>query len=108
MRATVLPAETKAPGAPASKLVSLKWKLLCVAVTVLAVYFIFRRVPVGTLFETLKGMKVGWFLCAVILYGVMFLPAAWRWHLALRVNDCIVNSSATIRFSLIGHFFYLS
>ena len=52
-------------------------------------------------------MRVGWFLGAVLLYGLMFVPGAWRWHLALRVNDSVVNSSATVRFSIIGHFFYL-
>ena len=59
------------------------------------------------LLETIGHMRVGWFIAAVLLYGIMFLPAAWRWHLALRMNDCEVNNSATARFTIIGHFFYL-
>jgi hypothetical protein len=99
--------ESNAPVEPAPKWISMKWKLVCVAVTVVALFFIFRRIPVSTLFETLRGMKVGWFIGALLLYGIMFLPAAWRWHLALRMNDSVVDAPATIRFSIIGHFFYL-
>ena len=107
MRATSLLAETDAQGRPQSKWISNKWKWVCVAVTVAALYFVFRRIPAGTLLETIRGMRVGWFIVAVLFYGIMFLPAAWRWHLALRMNDSVVNPSATIRFCLIGHFFYL-
>jgi hypothetical protein len=52
-------------------------------------------------------MHVGWFIGAIMLYGIMFLPAAWRWHLALQINDGVVDHNATIRFTIIGHFFYL-
>ncbi len=105
MRPTVLSAETNTVAAP--KWISVKWKLVCVAVTIVALYFVFRHIPAAALWETLRGMRVGWFIGAVILYGLMFLPAAWRWHLALRMNDSVVNPMATIRFSIIGHFFYL-
>jgi uncharacterized membrane protein YbhN (UPF0104 family) len=108
MRSTALPAETELPGGgPVPKLVSLKWKLLCIAVTVLALFFVFRRIPAATLLDTLRGMKVGWFIGAIVVYGILFLPAAWRWHLALRITDSIVDVAATIRFTIIGHFFYL-
>lgn len=107
MRATSLLAEADSSNGPRSKWISNKWKLVCVAVTVVALYFVFRRIPAGTLWETIRGMRIGWFIAAVLLYGIMFLPAAWRWHLALRMNDSVVNASATIRFSIIGHFFYL-
>jgi len=107
MRATSLPADNDAPAVPRPKWISNKWKWLCVAVTVVALYLVFRRIPVSTLLETIRGMRVGWFIAAVLLYGIMFLPAAWRWHLALRVNDCVVNKAATARFTIIGHFFYL-
>jgi uncharacterized membrane protein YbhN (UPF0104 family) len=107
MRSTPLPAETEVAGNPVTKWVSLKWKLVCVAVTIVALVLVFRHIPAGTLLQTLRGMRVGWFIGAVLLYGIMFLPAAWRWHLALRMNDSVINPSATIRFSIIGHFFYL-
>ena len=107
MRSTALPAETDASSGAARKWVSPKWKLVCVAVTVAALFFVFRRIPAATLLETLRGMKVAWFIGAVLLYGILFLPAAWRWHLALHMNDSAVDPGTTIRFSIIGHFFYL-
>lgn len=105
MRPIALPAETNAP--PAPKGISIKWKLVCVAVTIAALFFVFRHIPAAALLETLRGMRIGWFIGAVCLYGLLFLPAAWRWHLALRMNDSVVNASTTLRFTLIGHFFYL-
>src|SRR4051812_23528868 len=105
MRSTALPAETDATGRPAPRGVSIKWKLLCVVVTITALYFIFHHIPAATLLETIRGMKVGWFIGAVLVYGILFLPAAWRWHLALRMNDSVVDAPATIRYSIIGHFF---
>src|SRR4051812_11173471 len=106
MRATAFPAET-ASGSPKRKWISIKWKLVCVAVTVIALYFVFQRIPPATLLETFRSMRFGWFIGAILLYGLMFLPAAWRWHLALRMNDSVVDAGATVRFSIIGHFFYL-
>lgn len=107
MRATSLPAGGDASTSSRPKWISNKWKWLCVLVTIVALYFVFRRIPAATLLETIRGMRVGWFIAAVLLYGIMFLPAAWRWHLALRMNDCIENVPATVRFTIIGHFFYL-
>jgi len=87
--------------------VSTKWKLLCVAVTIVALYLVFRRIHIATLLHILGSMHVGWFIGAMILYGIMFLPAAFRWHLALHVNDAVISPPATLAFSIIGHFFYL-
>jgi hypothetical protein len=107
MRATVLAANADASGPSQSKWVSNKWRLLCLALTVAALYLIFRRIHARTLFDTIRGMRVEWFIGAVALYGIMFLPAALRWQLALRMNDSVVNAGATVRFTIIGHFFYL-
>jgi hypothetical protein len=107
MRATSLSASDESSTNSRQKWISNKWKWVCAAVTVIAICLVFRRIPAATLLETIRGMHVGWFIAAVLLYGIMFLPGAWRWHLALRMNDCIVNAPATVRFTLIGHFFYL-
>jgi uncharacterized membrane protein YbhN (UPF0104 family) len=107
MRATVLAVENEASSPIKPKWVSIKWKVVCLAITVVSLFLVFRRIPAATLLETIRGMHVGWFIGAVILYGLMFLPAAYRWHLALRMNDSVVNASATARYSIIGHFFYL-
>jgi hypothetical protein len=107
MRATSLSADSNASANVRPKWISNKWKWLCVLVTVVALFLVLRRIPAATLLETIGHMRVGWFIAAVLLYGIMFLPAAWRWHLALRMNDCVVDKSATVRFTIIGHFFYL-
>jgi uncharacterized membrane protein YbhN (UPF0104 family) len=107
MRATVLAADAEPSGQSQSKWISNKWRLVCLAITVAALFLVFRRIPARTLLETIRGMRVQWFIAAVILYGLMFLPAALRWHLALRMNDSVVDAGATVRFSIIGHFFYL-
>ncbi len=80
---------------------------MCVGITALALYLVFRKIPLENLLKTLQDMKVGWFIASIALYGSMFFPAAWRWHLALRINDSAVNLPASLRFSIIGHFFYL-
>ncbi|HLX69898.1 MAG TPA: lysylphosphatidylglycerol synthase transmembrane domain-containing protein [Verrucomicrobiae bacterium] len=85
----------------------MKWRLLCVAVTFLALFLVFRKIPPATLFQTIRAMHAGWFIAGVAIYGAMFLPAAVRWRLALRANDAVVSWPATFRFTLIGHFFYL-
>jgi len=107
MRATVFSPDTQSPAQPRTKWVSNKWRLLCLALTVAALCFVFHRIPARNLLETIRSMRVGWFIAAVALYGLMFLPASRRWLLALRANDSVVTVPATIRFSIIGHFFYL-
>lgn len=108
MRATAFTADTNTPRQATPKWISIKWKLVCVVVTVAALFMVFRRIPAATLLDTIRAMHVGWFIGTVALYGIMFLPAARRWHLALRVNDSVVDAPATVRFSIIGHFFYLT
>lgn len=107
MRATSFPADDNTSTDSRPKWISNRWKLVCVLVTVVALVLVLRKIPAANLLETIGHMRVGWFIAAVLLYGIMFLPAAWRWHLALRMNDCEVDSGATARFTIIGHFFYL-
>src|SRR4051812_47906107 len=81
-------------------------RLLCLVVSIGAMFLLLRRIHGETLRATVQSMRPGWFLAAVALYGLLFLPAAWRWHLALRLNGSTVHCGATTRLSLIGHFFY--
>lgn len=77
------------------------------AVTLVALFLVLWKIPPATLLQTIRGMHVGWFLAAIVLYGLMFLPAAARWRIALHVNDSVIHWPATLRFTIIGHFFYL-
>lgn len=107
MRITTFATDGNSPNEPGKKWVSTKWRMVCVAVTLGALFLVFRRIPLANLVSTFRGLRVGWFVAGVVLYGVMFLPAAWRWHLALRINDSFVSWPATGRFTIIGHFAYL-
>ncbi|MDB6067458.1 MAG: hypothetical protein JWR26_3666 [Pedosphaera sp.] len=85
----------------------LPWfRLICVAVALAALWYIIRRTNLASLAETLRSARIGWLLAAVAVYGLVFIPASWRWHLMLRNTGCAVHPGATARMSLIGHFFY--
>jgi uncharacterized protein (TIRG00374 family) len=84
----------------------LRMRILCIAVTILAMFLVLRRVPAKVLSNVIQATHPGWLLAGVIGYGLLFLPAACRWHLALRANDSAVNWWTSLRVSFIGHFFY--
>src|SRR5215218_2609050 len=81
-------------------------KVLCASVTIVALWAVFHRVHTDTLVSTLRGVHWGWFAAAVLVYGALFIPAAARWHIVLRISKLAVNANATMRLTLIGHFFY--
>jgi uncharacterized membrane protein YbhN (UPF0104 family) len=81
-------------------------RLLVLCVTGAAMYFVFRRLSIETLAQTFQRMHWGWFLGAIVLYGAIFIPAAFRWHLVLQLTGQSVHPAATARLTLIGHFFY--
>src|ERR1043166_7434977 len=81
-------------------------RLLILGITGTALYLVFRRLNIDELADTFRRMRWGWFIGAVALYGALFLPAAWRWHIVLRLTGHAVHPGATTRLSLIGHFFY--
>jgi uncharacterized membrane protein YbhN (UPF0104 family) len=105
MHATAFVAEGSSR--PHNPSLPLKWKFVCVGITVAALYLVFRRVSVAALVEAVRTMRAGWFLGAMGIYGLMFLPAAWRWRLALRATDGVARFPGVVRFTVIGHFFYL-
>ncbi len=79
----------------------------CVVVTAAALYLVFRHLRVKLLVTAFEQMRPAWFACAVLVYGLLFVPASWRWHLVLRVTGKAVTPMTTARVSLIGHFFYV-
>jgi rSAM/selenodomain-associated transferase 2 len=81
-------------------------RLFILGVTGVALYLVFRQLNAEVLAKTFRTMHWGWFLSAVGLYGALFVPAAWRWHIALRLTGHAVHPGAAGRLSLIGHFFY--
>jgi glycosyltransferase 2 family protein len=65
------------------------------------------RVDPDKLIETLVAMRPAWFLSALLLNGVLFMIAALRWHLVLRLTGNAVAYPATLRTAFAGHFFYV-
>src|SRR4051812_38057072 len=75
-------------------------------VAVSAVVFLLHRLHPGALLDAFRSTRPGWVAVAALVYGLLFVPAAWRWHLALRLGRNEVDFGVTTRISLIGHFFY--
>ena len=85
----------------------LAWfRLACVAAAVAALLYVFSRIHLDELARALRSARVGWLLGSVAVYGVVFAPSAWRWHLALRLTGGAVSFAVALRMTLIGHFFY--
>jgi glycosyltransferase 2 family protein len=78
----------------------------CVLVTAIALWLVMRKLRLELLLSTFKTMHWGWFAGSVALYGALFVPAAARWHLILRLSRVAMNKFTTLRVTLIGHFFY--
>jgi len=81
-------------------------RLAVVVVTAVALGVVLHRLKLDALVAAFRTMRWGWFIAAVVLYGLAFLPATWRWHLVLRLTGIAVHPGATARLTLIGHFFY--
>jgi uncharacterized membrane protein YbhN (UPF0104 family) len=73
---------------------------------VIALGLIFDHLNLPAFRRAVRGMHVGWFLAALGIYGFLFLPAALRWHLVLRLSGCAEKFRVTASFTLLGHFLY--
>jgi len=82
--------------------------MMCVAITVALLYFIFRRVDYHGLLAALRELKLVWFVLAFSVYGLAMILGGLRWHLALRVTDTAMHIGASCRLFLIGHFFFVA
>jgi glycosyltransferase 2 family protein len=81
-------------------------RIIPIGVAAVLLWIIFRGLPIARLGETFGRMRIGWFLAAILCYGMIFVPAAWRWHLILKLAGKAVGFAQTLHTSLIGHFFY--
>jgi rSAM/selenodomain-associated transferase 2 len=90
-----------------SRTKSLWARLLCVLVTSIALWLVWRNLDHQAFMATLRQMRPAWFAGSVFCFGVALAASAWRWHLMLRLTGTVVHLGATIRFTLIGHFLYV-
>jgi rSAM/selenodomain-associated transferase 2 len=81
-------------------------RIACAILTVVALVIVFKRIDSRALAEAFRAMRPGWFVAAIVVYGLLFIPAAWRWHLALRQTKANVHFAASARLTFIGHFLY--
>ena len=86
--------------------ISISLRVLCVALAIAALGYVLTRVDAHELLRALRSAHPGWLCACVGIYGLVLLPSAWRWHLALRLTHCAVRFGASLRMTLIGHFFY--
>ncbi len=88
--------------------VPLVWtRLAGVVLTAGVLWLVLRRLRFPALEDAFRTMNPGWFIAAVALYGTLFVPAAIRWHLLLRMTGAAVCPRTTLRVCLIGHLFYV-
>ena len=95
---------TSAQTDPAPATLRVPWwkRLAALAVTVIALAWVFNRIDVAQLTPLFRQLHWGWLLGAFASYGVAVAGTAGRWHLALCVSRMAVSPGATIRLSLIG------
>src|SRR5262245_14157818 len=89
----------------AGQRIRLGTRLVALAFSVTTLTIVLYRLDLRSLWETLRHVRIGWFVAANLLFGIVSLLAARRWHLMLRLNNSLVHSGATLRLELQGHFF---
>lgn len=79
-------------------------RLLVIALTAGALFFVFSRIELGALRESLARTRPGWLLLAFTCYGLALVFGSIRWHVTLHAIHCAVHAFAAIRLTFIGHF----
>lgn len=68
-------------------------------------YLLFSRVDMARLWETTRTASWTWLGAALLLYLVMVLISAWRWHLLLHAQRIAARLTALIQSYLVATFF---
>ncbi len=83
-------------------------RVSCLALAGIGLALVCHFLDFGVLLSTLAHLQARWFVAALALYGALFIPASYRWHLVLRLMDLAVSPLATFRSAVVGHFFYVT
>ena len=87
-----------------------KWiwlaRLTCVGISAVILWRVLHLVHPAAIANAFRTMRPGWFIAALVLYGLLFIPADLRWHLVLKLSNKAIRPIVTFRYTLIGHFFY--
>jgi uncharacterized membrane protein YbhN (UPF0104 family) len=88
-----------------------KWvswpRFVALGVTGALLLLIFRQLPLETLGRTLLNLQPIWLLGAFGAYGLALLLGGLRSHVAYRLADRAVHTTASCRAFLAGHFFFV-
>jgi rSAM/selenodomain-associated transferase 2 len=84
------------------------WQRLVVLVlTAAALTFIFSRLDLAGLGQSLARVRPGWFVLAFATYGLGLVLGGLRWHVTLYAIHRAVHVAASVRLTCIGHFLFL-
>jgi uncharacterized membrane protein YbhN (UPF0104 family) len=87
-----------------------KWvwltRIACIGISGVILSRVFYLAHPAAIGNAFREMRPGWFIAALALYGLLFVPAALRWHLVLKLSNAAVRFAVTFQYTLIGHFFY--
>jgi rSAM/selenodomain-associated transferase 2 len=82
-------------------------RLVCLAITAAMLALVFRRIDLTAVGASLGRAHFGWFALAFAAYGIGLLVGGLRWHVTLHAIRRAVHVAAAVRFTFIGHFFFL-
>src|SRR5437588_601535 len=74
-------------------------RFLCVAVACIGLTVVLRHLNFHELVTALARANYMWYFASALAYGFVFLPAAWRWHLALRAAGCEISWATSLTFT---------
>src|SRR4029453_8644469 len=80
-------------------------RLAALAVSIGFLWLVVRQLDLPALGRSLLHLRIAWLLWGILVFGVVLMLAAWRWHFMLRLTGCTVHPQATLRATIIGHFF---
>jgi glycosyltransferase 2 family protein len=81
-------------------------RLVCAILALGALAYVFSRINLHDLAQALRSARPFWLVATVLVYWLVLLPSAWRWHLTLELTGCAARFGTTLRMTLIGHLFY--
>src|SRR5437667_1523747 len=83
-------------------------RLLAIGVTGALLFYIFRQLPLNALRKSLAHLQPLWFVGAVASYGAALGVGGLRSHIAFRLTERSVHTSASCRAFFAGHFFFVA
>ncbi len=78
---------------------------LKLAVSILLLFVLFRKIDVDRLWASARQASVPWLLAALAIYLLNVMASTWRWYLLLGAQGIRVRASTLFRSFLVAQFF---